>query len=325
MRSEKLTVALLAGGKSAEREVSLKSGQQVYDSLDKERYNVRRYDPRDDLARVAQDADKIDVALIILHGRMGEDGTIQGFLESLGIPYQGSGVLGSALAMNKIITKQLYVQAGLPVAPYVVLDRLKPLDVREILDQLTMPVVVKPEHEGSSIGLSIVRSESDLPDALEKAWGYDRRCMVEQFIAGREVTGGVLGNDALQALPLIEIIPGKEYDFFDYEAKYTPGASQEICPARLSLELTETAQEYAVRAHRVLHCLGYSRTDMIVSDDVIYVLETNTIPGMTKTSLLPQAAAAAGISFSNLLDRLIELALENCGKLNRSASFPLTR
>jgi D-alanine-D-alanine ligase len=310
MIGKRLTVALLAGGKSAEREVSLKSGEQVFRVLDKERYDVLRYDPRDDLPRLAHDASKIDVALIILHGRMGEDGTIQGLLDSLEIPYQGSGVLGSALAMNKILSKQLYVQAGLPVAPHVVADRKAPLDTGRIIDALGLPVVVKPEHEGSSIGLNIARSRDELTRALEIAWGYDRRCLVEQFVAGTEITGGVLGNEDLQSLPLVEIIPGEAHDFFNYEAKYTPGASTEICPARLSEDLTAKAQDLAMRAHQALFCRGYSRTDMIVSTDGIYVLETNTIPGMTQTSLFPQAAAAANIPFPALLDRLIELALE---------------
>jgi D-alanine-D-alanine ligase len=310
MSGKKLTVALLAGGKSAEREVSLNSGEQVFQTLNKDRYEILRYDPRDDLPRLAQDASRIDVALIILHGRLGEDGTIQGLLDSLGIPYQGSGVLGSALAMNKILSKQLYVQAGLPVAPYLVMDRNASTDIGLIQDQLGFPVVVKPEHEGSSIGLSIVRTPDKIAQALKNAWDYDRRCLVEKFIAGTEITGGVLGNDDLQSLPLVEIIPGEGYEFFDYEAKYTPGASAEICPARLSPEQTAKAQAYAKTAHRALYCKGYSRTDMIVTTDEIYVLETNTIPGMTRTSLFPQAAAAADISFSALLDRLIDLAME---------------
>lgn len=313
MAGNKLRVALLAGGVSAERDVSLKSAHQVFHALDKEKYDVVRYDPREDLPRLVQDAPHIDVALIILHGRMGEDGTIQGFLESLGIPYQGSGVLGSAVAMNKIVSKRLYQQAGIPVAPYVVVDRADPPAFKRIVQELGLPVVIKPEHEGSSIGLSIVRREEDLAQALDKAWAYDRRCLVEKYIAGIEVTGSVLGNDDLQALPLVEIVPGDRYEFFDYEAKYTPGASKEICPARLSPPLTQRAQELALRAHRALFCRGYSRTDMMVDlkAEEVYVLETNTIPGMTPTSLFPQAAAAAGLSFSQLLDRLIALALED--------------
>jgi len=312
MSGSKLRVALLAGGISAEREVSLKSAQQVYGALDKTRYEVRRYDPRDDLPRLVQDASSIDVALVILHGRLGEDGAIQGFLECLGIPYHGSGVLGSAVAMNKIVSKHLYQQAGLPVAPYAIADRkAPPPSLQELVDSLGLPLVVKPEHEGSSIGLSIVKKEGDLADALEKAWRYDKRCLVEKFVAGTEITAGVLGNHDLEALPLVEIIPGEGYEFFDYDAKYTPGATREICPARVPEDIKRKAQDYALRAHRALCCRGYSRTDMIVSrEGEIVVLETNTIPGMTATSLYPQAAAAAGISFSRLLDRLIELALE---------------
>lgn len=313
MSGKKLTVALLAGGKSAEREVSLKSGEQVFRTLDKERYEVLRYDPRDDLMRLAQDAEKIDVALIILHGRLGEDGTIQGFLESLSIPYHGSKVLGSAVAMNKIFSKRLYEQAGLPVSPYVIADRLDSTNPAWIAAQLGMPCVVKPENEGSSIGLSIVRREPELGDALRKAWRYDRRCLVEKYVSGIEITVAVLGNDTLEALPLVEIIPDDKYEFFDYEAKYTPGATREICPARLPGDLTEKARDYAKRAHLALGCRGYSRTDMIVAANEAYVLETNTIPGMTQTSLFPQAAAAAGISFPALLDRLIALALEDAG------------
>ena len=219
MAGKKLTVALLAGGKSAEREVSLKSGEQVFRTLDHERYEILRYDPRDDLPRLAQDAGRIDVALIILHGRLGEDGTIQGFLDLLNIPYQGSGVLGSALAMNKVLSKQLYVQAGLPTAPFVVMDRTGSKAASHAFDQLGLPVVVKPEHEGSSIGLSIVRSPEQFPQALEDAWLLDRRCLVEMFIPCVEITGGVLGNDSLLALPLIEIVPSSGHEFFDYSAK----------------------------------------------------------------------------------------------------------
>jgi D-alanine-D-alanine ligase len=307
---DKLTVALLSGGRSAEREVSLKSGEQVYQALNKETYHVRRYDPRDDLARLMAEAEEINVALIILHGRYGEDGTIQGLLELLDIPYHGSGVLGSALAINKIQSKRLYEYAGLPVSPYLILDRSDPEAQNKVRDALGFPVVVKPEHEGSSIGLSIVGDADHFQPALDLAGQYDRLVLVEKYIAGTEITGAVLGNLNPEPLPLVEIIPGDQYGFFDYEAKYKPGATEEICPARLNEELTKKAQDYAVRAHQVLRCRGYSRTDMIVSDNEAYVLETNTIPGMTATSLYPQAAAAAGISFSELLDRLIELALE---------------
>ena len=307
---EKLTVALLSGGRSAEREVSLKSGEQVYQALNKNRYNIRRYDPRDDLARLIAEAGELDVALIILHGRYGEDGTIQGLLELLDIPYHGSGVLGSALGINKILSKRLYEHAGLPTSPYLILDRADPDKQARVQEVLGFPVVVKPEHEGSSIGLSIVVEAGNLKPALELAAEYDRFVLVEKYLEGTEITAAVLGNLDPQPLPLVEIVPGDQYEFFDYEAKYKPGATEEICPARLNEELTKKAQDYAVRAHQALRCRGYSRTDMIVSNDEVYILETNTIPGMTATSLYPQAAAAAGIGFAELLDRLIELALE---------------
>jgi len=307
---DKLTVALLAGGISSEREVSLHSGEQVFEALDKDKYNILQYDPQSDLARLVQDAAKIDLAMIILHGPFGEDGTVQGLLELLNIPYQGSGVLGSALAMNKVVTKQLYEKAGLPVIPYIVHDRDDTLDAEKCVSQIGLPLVVKPVEAGSSVGMSIVRSADDLPGALDKAAEFDRAILLESYIDGTELTAGVIGNKTLEALPIIEIIPDESHEFFDYEAKYTAGVTREICPARIDEELTQKAQNYAKIAHRSLFCKGYSRTDMILKDNEMYVLETNTIPGMTATSLFPQAAEKAGMSFSQVLDRLIELGLE---------------
>lgn len=307
---KKLTVALLSGGISSEREVSLQSGDQVYEALDKDKYDILRYDPKTDLARLVNDASGIDVALIILHGPYGEDGTVQGLLDLLGIPYQGSGVLGSALAMNKAVTKQLYEKSGLPVPSYRIYDGKDNVDADACVKQIGLPLVVKPVVGGSSVGMSIVKSTGDLQGALDKAGAQDSAVMVEAYIAGTELTGGVIGNRELEALPLIEIIPDQAHEFFDYEAKYTPGVSQEICPARIDDELTQQAQAYAKIAHKALFCRGYSRTDMILRDRKIYVLETNTIPGMTATSLLPQAAQAAGINFSRLMDKLIELGIE---------------
>ncbi len=306
----KIRVAILAGGVSAERDVSLSSGNQVKSSLDPSKYEITVYDPACDLLKLAQDASKIDVAIIMLHGRGGEDGTVQGFLECLGIPYQGSRVLGSAIAMNKIVSKQLYIQAGLPVAPYIVCSRgeLPPKDL--IIERVGFPVVVKPEQEGSSIGVSIVREYGELKSALEKAWHYDKRCLVEKYLKGREITVAVLGNNPPKALPPVEIRPSKDFEFFDYEAKYKPGATEEICPAPISEELTRKCQEYGIIAHKALCCEDYSRTDMILCDGEFYILETNTIPGMTATSLFPQAAKAAGISFPELIETLINLALE---------------
>jgi D-alanine-D-alanine ligase len=307
---KKLQLALLAGGKSGEREVSLKGAEEVVKALDPHKYDVKRYDPATDLAKLATESDSLDIAFILLHGPFGEDGTVQGFLDLLGIPYQGSGVLGSAIAMDKNLSKILYRNAGLKVPEWYMAMKEDIENPSKILGQLGLPLVIKPSSQGSSLGMSIARSEEDIVEGLKKAFGIDRQVMVEEFISGREITGGIIGNSELTALPLVEIIPGEEYEFFDYEAKYMPGASREICPAELEEAITVRAQNYALSAHCALELRGYSRTDMIVSGDDIYVLETNTIPGMTPTSLLPQGAAAAGLDFPALLDRLIELALE---------------
>ncbi len=306
----KLRLALIAGGKSSEREVSLKSGAQVYQALDQDKYDIRRYDPLMDLERLVREAEELDAALIIMHGRGGEDGSLQGLLELLEIPYQGSGVLASALAMNKELSKTIYQQAGLKVPRALTFDRGGAPSPREIEAALGLPVVIKPVHEGSSIGISMAGTMEALETGLAAAFALDNRVMVEEFIQGTEVTGGVLGNAKLQALPLVEIIPAGTYEFFDYEAKYQPGATEEICPARLSPELTRRAQECALTAHKALGCRGYSRTDLMIREQDIFVLETNTIPGMTATSLFPQGAKAAGIDFPALLDTLINLALE---------------
>ena len=306
----KLRLALIAGGVSAEREVSLRGAAGVEQALNRDRYEVVRYDPATDLARIAADAANIDAAFILLHGVHGEDGTIQGFLDLLGIPYQGAGVLGSALAMDKNLAKVMYRLAGLPVAPWVMVEPGDLRDSGRIESAVGLPCVVKPVRQGSSIGMSIVRTLDQLPAALELALRHDGEVMVEAFLKGRELTAGVLGNSELTALPLIEILPDSRYDFFNYEAKYQPGATREVCPAPVSETVRARAQDYAVRAHRSLQLRGYSRTDMILVGEELYLLETNTIPGMTPTSLLPQAAAEAGLPFAALLDRLIELALE---------------
>lgn len=307
----KVHVALLSGGDSPEREVSLSSGGQVYDALDKERYRVTRFDPRSDLGEIIRRADEIDVALLILHGPNGEDGTVQGLLDLLKIPYQGAGVLGSALAMNKLSAKEMYIQNDIPVPRHHTVYKTVDDSVDGCIKDLGLPLVVKPVCAGSSVGMTIVRRAEDLVPAVEKALAVDQRVMVEEFIDGVELTCGVLGNDELEALPVIEIRPGEGFEFFDYTAKYTPGATEEICPAPIAPEIRDQVQAYAVAAHDALFLRGYSRTDMILSaGGNLYVLETNTIPGMTATSLYPQAAAVAGYTFPRLLDRLIELAME---------------
>lgn len=308
---EKLRIALLSGGNSPEREVSINSGNQVFEALDKGKYEVIRYDPKTDLARLVADADAIDAAVVILHGPYGEDGTVQGLLDLLDIPYQGAGVLGSALAMNKLAAKRLYEHAGLPIPQYAALKRGETVDTQGLAKRFGFPLVVKPQNVGSSVGMSVVRAENGFEDAIAKAFETDVSILVEEYVEGIELTGGVLGNEDIEALPLIEIIPGDGYEFFDYEAKYKPGATREICPARVDADITAKAMEYAKTAHRALFCDGYSRTDMILRDGQLFVLETNTIPGMTPTSLFPQAAEAAGYSFGALLDKLINLGIED--------------
>ncbi|MEW6667806.1 MAG: D-alanine--D-alanine ligase [Thermodesulfobacteriota bacterium] len=306
----KLHIALIAGGWSGEREVSLKSGAAVYRALDRRKYRVTGYDPRDHLSALVRDAKKIDLALVLLHGRFGEDGCIQGFLQLLGVSFLGSGVLSSAMALHKKTAKDLYRNHGLKVAEDVMLYRGEPYSLRDIIRLLGTATVVKPVSEGSSLGMSICRTREELARGIEAAFEWDREVMVERYIRGREITCAVLGNRKLEALPPIEIVPNPEYGFFDYQAKYTPGATREICPAPLSEPLSRKAQSAAMTAHLALQCRAWSRTDMILHGKEVYVLETNTIPGMTETSLVPLAARTAGMSMRALLDRLIELSLE---------------
>lgn len=305
----KLTIAIISGGVSSERDVSIKSGKQVYDAFDKEKYNLIRYDSKTDLGKLVNDADRIDAAFIALHGTFGEDGTIQGLLDLLGIPYQGSGVLGSALAINKNISKQLYQQAGLLTPPFIIQKSNKLIDIDGIIRELDLPLVIKPVNGGSSLGICMVFSKDLLREAVETAFKYSNTVLIEKYIKGIELTVSVIGNAELTALPVIEIIPDKKFDFFDYNAKYNEN-TREFCPARINDSLTEKAQEIAKKAHNALFCKGYSRTDMILSDQEIYVLETNTIPGMTSTSLLPLAAQKVGISFEKLVEKLLKLGME---------------
>jgi D-alanine-D-alanine ligase len=260
---------------------------------------------------LVRDAPTLDAALIMLHGRGGEDGCMQGLLDLLEVPYQCAGVLGCAMAMHKAVAKERFASAGLKVAPQVILTRNQAGPVETVLKKLGLPVVVKPLSEGSSFGISIVRAEKDLLPAIENAWTLENEIMVEAFLTGREITCGVLGNDAIEPLPLIEIIPSEKYSFFDYEAKYLPGASQEICPADLDEPTVELIQDMAITAHKALCLKGYSRSDFILTDDGPYILETNTVPGMTQNSLLPLAAKTAGMDFPALASRLVDLALDS--------------
>lgn len=343
----KIRVAVLMGGISSERDISLSTGKQILESLDRDKYEVIGVDAAllpgssrralrgadceievvaaareavagsDQLASVEQIASaesglRPDVVVIALHGRYGEDGTVQGMLELLGIPYTGSGVLASALAMDKSMAKKVLDADGIPVPASVDFvcknGRCDSVGVRDAVEKLGYPVIVKPSRQGSTIGMTKVNAPDELNDAIREAVDYDHQVIVEKFLVGTEITVGVLGNDEPFVLPVVEIVPAK--GFYDYEAKYTPGATEKIVPARISEDATKRAQELALAAHRSLGCRGMSRVDIIASEDGMYVLEVNTIPGMTPTSLLSRAAAAAGISFGKLLDMMIEFALE---------------
>lgn len=302
-------VLVLQGGRSAEREVSLNTGAQVAEALATLGHRVITVDAAaTDFIEQIESA-RPDVVFICLHGRFGEDGTVQGLLELLGIPYVGSGVLASALAMDKVMSKHLYACKGIPTPDFVALRRGEAWDAEEITRRLGAKTVVKPANEGSAIGVTIAHSPAELPAAIEEAFSFDSSVLVEAFVEGVEVTVGVIGNDDLTALPTLEIVP--EHEFYDYESKYVPGMSRHIVPARLSEELQADCRRIALDAHRALGCRGMSRSDTIVTAaGEAYLLETNTIPGMTSTSLLPDAARAAGIEFPVLCDQLVRLALE---------------
>jgi D-alanine-D-alanine ligase len=306
----RIRIAVLAGGWSGEREVSLKSGKAVYDALNREKYRVTLYDPRDDLQVLIKDRPEIDLVFILLHGRFGEDGRIQGMLDVFQIPFVGSGVLASAMALNKRVAKDAFRKAGLTVAEDVILYRGERFSVDQVMERLGAPVVIKPGSEGSSLGITIAYDRQTIVDGIEKAFQYDVEVMLEAYVGGTEITCCILGNRVLEALPVVEIVPTDAYAFFDYTAKYTPGATREICPALIAPHLAEAAGECAKTAHRALGCRVWSRSDMIIRDETLYLLETNTIPGMTQTSLFPLAARAAGMSLSDLLDKMISLSLE---------------
>lgn len=306
----KIRIAVLAGGWSGERAVSLKSGKAVYAALNRERYDVTIYNPRDDLGILIKKKAEIDLAFILLHGKFGEDGRVQGMLDVLHIPFVGSGVLASAMAMNKRIAKDVFRGVGLRVAEEVILKQGERFSVERLIATLGSPVVIKPVSEGSSIGISIAHGREEILKGLKKAFQYDAEAIVEEYLDGQEITCCVLGNQVPETLPVVEIVPDVSHSFFDYEAKYKPGATNEICPAPIAPALAEEASSYAKKAHRALNCSVWSRSDMIIRDETLYLLETNTIPGMTDTSLFPLAAREAGMTLSDLLDKMIALSLE---------------
>jgi D-alanine-D-alanine ligase len=297
------------GGRSAERAVSLNTGAQVSRALEGLGFEVVLIDTGDDEFIPALIDAGADVAFICLHGRFGEDGTVQGLCELLELPYVGSGVLASALALEKVKSKQFFSLAGLPTPEYAVVNRGELYDVGALASALGEKTVVKPANEGSSVGMTIVHDSGELAEAIEKAFKHDREVLIEQFVEGTEVTIAVIGNDDMVALPTLEIVP--EHEFYDYDSKYVPGMSSHIIPARVSEAARAECQRLAVEAHKVLGCRGMSRADTIVeSDGSVWLLEVNTIPGMTSTSLVPDAARAAGIEFPELCRMLVEFALE---------------
>lgn len=300
MRTKRIGV--LMGGLSAEREVSLKSGAAVQQALLDQGYEAVAIDVGRDLAGVLV-SERIEAAFIALHGRYGEDGCVQGLLELMRIPYTGSGVLASALAMHKLYSKQAFAAGGILTAPFRPFRRGEQVRLAGL--PFGLPLVVKPVQEGSSVGVSIVKEESELATALELAFRHDDEILVEQFVKGQEVQVGILDDLPVGA---IEIVPLKE--FYDYEAKYTDGMAEHIFPARLEAALYEKAQRIGLAAHRALGCSGYSRVDLLVTaGGECYVLEVNTLPGMTALSLLPEIAAkGAGLSFEALVERIIESA-----------------
>jgi D-alanine-D-alanine ligase len=263
---------------------------------------------------IADSAEPLDVVFISLYGTWGEDGRIQGLLDTLGIPYTGSGVLASALAMDKVMAKTVLAAAGLDVPRGVVVGEGGRDDLAGARG-VGLPAFVKPVAGGSSVGAAVVRRAEDLGPAIADALRYDDRALVEEYLVGRELTVAVIGNDDLVALPVIEIVTKRE--FFDYKAKYDAGASEEIVPARIPDDVARRAKDLAVRAHQALGCRGMSRTDFVWTDERMVALEVNTIPGMTANSLLPKAGKAAGITFGDLLSRLVEWALDDARRRRR--------
>lgn len=302
-------VALLVGGASGEREVSLASGEGARHALEEAGFPVTVLDPsyKEDLKTLI-DSD-FDVAFICLHGKYGEDGTLQGLLEMINLPYIGSGVWSSALAIDKVKSKVFYNLANIPTPPSVTLTSASPIDLANIVAKLGDHCVVKPATEGSALGVFIVEGKEAIGEAIEKVFELDNSVLVERYVSGKELTVAVIGNDDPEALPIIEIVPVNE--FYDYESKYVPGAAEHLCPAPLSEDITRKIQRMAIEAHRALGCSGVSRSDFILDEEGIgWILETNTIPGMTGTSLLPDAARVAGIPFPKLCTMLIDYAFK---------------
>jgi D-alanine-D-alanine ligase len=297
---KKKRVAVMMGGLSKEREISIKTGKAILKALTEKGYTAAPIDVGDDIAEKLV-KEKIECAFLALHGRFGEDGTIQGMLELMRIPYTGSGVLASALAMHKVMSKKFFLCEKIPTPRYEVFQRE---EIKKELPgkiSLPLPIVVKPAREGSTIGVSIVRKDEELGPALAKAGEYDEEILVEEFMKGREITVGILENIPL---PVIEIAP--KSGFYDYHSKYTKGETQYILPARIPREKYLYAQEMSLKAFQKLGCTGVARVDLMTDENENpFVIDVNTMPGMTETSLLPMAARYAGIPFEDLVERIL--------------------
>ena len=310
-----MKIGVLIGVKSTEKEIAMKTAKNIISALKVKGYEFCEI-PIDENIVENIKREKIDVAIISAHGLYGEDGTIQGLLELLGIPYVGSGVLASALALNKVMAKKIFLFHKIPTPKWVEISK-KDMETKDLeknlenIKELKKPWIVKPSNQGSTIGLSVANNKDELIKALEYAFKFDQYILIEEFIRGKEITASIYDVENTICLPLIEIIP--KTGFYDYQTKYTPGLSEHIIPARLSEETYKKAQELGVLAHQALGCRHLSRVDMIVEEDTqnIYVLEVNTIPGMTETSLYPESAKAFGIEFPDLIDSFIKSALRN--------------
>ncbi len=306
-RKKDARIGVIAGGNSSEREVSLNTGTKIFEALQGSGYLVEFIDLNEiSIKRL----NSIDIAFLALHGRYGEDGTIQGMLELLRIPYTGSGVLSSSVVIDKIMTKKLLLCEGLPTPPFAIFDTKYPVSAKDmdkkIEQEMGYPVIIKPNREGSTIGVTIVRKPSQLKAGLDEASNHDDLALVEKFIEGRELTSSILGIEPV-ALPIIEIRP--KSGFYDYKSKYTANMTEYIVPAELDEQISIKINDIALKSHRLLQCSAISRVDFILGrDDIPYVLEVNTMPGMTPTSLVPKAAAAAGINFGLLVEIILNHA-----------------
>jgi D-alanine-D-alanine ligase len=300
-------VAVLKGGRSLERQVSLKSGARVEDALERLGHEVVAIDVAHDLVARLRDTAP-DAAFICLHGRDGEDGTVQELLEIVGVPYTGSGVSACMRCADKVVAKHAMRDAGLPTPDFFAFSEtaFKQLGAADTLpaieERLGFPVVVKPADQGSALGIRFASDAAAVPAALVAAFSYSHKVLLERAIAGRDLAVSILGDEAL---PIVEAIPPGE-DFYDFEARYEIGRTEFVCPAQLDEEVTERVRTLALEVHRLLGCRGLSRVDLMLdADGAPWVLEVNAVPGMTETSLLPQAADAAGIDFDELVARIL--------------------